>query len=69
MMLRWNNKQNSRVENAAVDAFISDLVAVCRKHNMSISHEDGHGAFEIESFSKDNIEWLSEAHDATDSQA
>ena len=26
-------------------AFLEDLVAVCRKHNMSLSHEDGHGNF------------------------
>jgi hypothetical protein len=69
MMLRWNTNKHIESENAAVDAFIEDLVTVYRKHNMSVSHEDGHGSFVIEPFSELNVEWISQAHDATDSQA
>jgi hypothetical protein len=29
-------------------AFLAAVDAVCKKHGFVISHEDGHGAFEIE---------------------
>lgn len=45
-----------------VDAFLADIEAVFRKHGMSISHQDGHGAFEIEPLSEHNIEWLRAAY-------
>lgn len=38
--------------------FLKDVDEVCKKHNLSISHEDGHGAFLIERYNKNNIEWL-----------
>lgn len=65
MMLRWNNKQQRAVQNDAVDAFIADLIKVFERHKMSISIEDGHAAFEIEPYSKENVRWLSKANDAT----
>jgi hypothetical protein len=34
---------------------------VCRRHGLSLSHEDCHGAFIVENYSKDNIEWLKDA--------
>jgi hypothetical protein len=27
------------------EAFLKDLIEVCKKHNLSISHEDSHGGF------------------------
>ena len=44
-----------------VEEFLQEIEEVCRKHNMSISHEDGHGAFIIEKFDEFNIKWLKEA--------
>ncbi|QXN69904.1 hypothetical protein MAWWA_93 [Bacillus phage vB_BspH_Mawwa] len=41
-----------------VEKFLEEIEKVCRKHNMSISHEDGHGAFIIEKFDEFNISWL-----------
>ena len=38
--------------------FLEDIKSVCQKHNMSISHEDWHGAFIIEDYSEENIDWL-----------
>lgn len=38
--------------------FIEDIDSVCKKHNLSISHEDYHGKFIIEEYSEANIEWL-----------
>jgi hypothetical protein len=29
----------------AVDIFLAEIVEVCKKHGMSISHEDDHGGF------------------------
>ena len=38
--------------------FLEDIKKVCEKHNLSISHEDGHGAFIVEDYNDRNIEWL-----------
>ena len=38
--------------------FLEDIKTVCKKHNLSISHEDYHGAFFIEEYNEDNIKWL-----------
>lgn len=46
-----------------VKLFIEDIETVCKKHNMSISHEDEHGAFIIKSFNQGNIDWLKDAFD------
>ena len=41
--------------------FFEDIKKVCQKHNRSISHEDGHGAFIIEEYNEFNINCLEEA--------
>ncbi|MEE1301719.1 MAG: hypothetical protein UHD64_02960 [Bacteroidales bacterium] len=38
--------------------FLEDIDMVCKKHNLSISHEDYMGAFLIEEYSEENIHWL-----------
>jgi hypothetical protein len=38
--------------------FIEDVKKACKKHGLSISHEDGWGAFIIETYLESNIEWL-----------
>jgi len=38
--------------------FLNDLVAVCKKHNLSLSHEDNQGAFLIDEYKQGNIDWL-----------
>jgi hypothetical protein len=40
------------------DAFLDDLVQVYRRHDMSLSHEDEHGAFIIERYRLANENWL-----------
>lgn len=62
-MKRWHGPKGLYVEAPDIDAFMVEIAAVCVKHKMSISHEDGQGAFEIEHFDKDNIMWLQAAHD------
>jgi hypothetical protein len=43
------------------EAFFAEIKAVFKKYNLSISHEDGYGAFIIEPFSQFNFEWLCRA--------
>lgn len=64
MSERWIDELGDRGEAPEVDAFIADVIAVCRRHGMSIGHEDGHGAFKIEDFDDSNSQWLGEAFDA-----
>lgn len=44
------------------EAFLKDLQDVCRNHNLSLAHEDGHGAFIVEAFNEENLSWLNNAH-------
>ena len=60
-MERWDNLNGERVESEKVDAFIAEIVAVCKRHGMSISHEDGHGGFLIGAFNEDDANWLASA--------
>ena len=41
-----------------MESFLKDIDAVCRKHRLSISHEDGQGSFVIEAYKSSNIDWL-----------
>lgn len=38
--------------------FIEDIIEVYKKHNLSLSHEDGHGAFIVDDYDQYNIDWL-----------
>ncbi len=61
----WDELANERIETPKemID-FFNDIDEVCKKHGLSISHDDGyaHGSFEIEEYNKRNIEWLREAN-------
>lgn len=69
MSQRWHIHEVSNATNSRVDEFLKDIEQVCRKHGMSIGHEDGHGtygAFVVsENLREDDIEWLNNAHVAT----
>ena len=41
-----------------VKRYLHELIEVSRRHNMSLSHEDNHGAFIVEKFTEDNAHWL-----------
>lgn len=45
------------------EAFLREYKDLCKKYNISLSHEDGHGAFILENYDEDNIEWVSYAID------
>ena len=51
-----NNKE--RIKN-----FMRDYEELCIKHGMSLSHEDCQGAFIIDEYNKDNVEWVKSALD------
>jgi len=62
-MERWNGKQSKRVVAPDIDAFIEELRILCKKHNITIGHEDGHGAFEFYAYSDDDMDWIQHGHD------
>lgn len=64
-MKRWNSNKREHVENPKVDAFLAEVWEICRKHGMSIGHEDGHGSFIIQPLDAKNQQWLFEAADET----
>ena len=51
-----NIESAKRVEN-----FLDELMVLYTKYNVSISHEDGHGGFIIESDCDYNEEWIKDA--------
>ena len=62
--MRWDSKNRQNVEAPDVDAFLKELIEVCRKHGMHLGHEDAHGAFLVHRGPPDkhDEEWLLEAH-------
>jgi hypothetical protein len=63
MTLRWSTKDRMKVERPEIDAFLKEIAEVCVRHGLSISHEDGHGAFLIENVGEGYMDWLNDAHD------
>ena len=64
MTKRWDARTSKFVETVeGVDAFLADLLAVCERHNMTLSHEDTHGAFVVllKSPDEEHRAWLQEA--------
>lgn len=60
-MERYNRNTKTSAENPKVEKFINELIAVCKKHGLSLSHEDDQGSFVVEPYSDSNIEWLNDA--------
>lgn len=59
---KWNIKDGKFVETPQnIIDFYNEIDEVCKKYNLSISHEDGHGAFIVEEYDKKNIEWLKDS--------
>jgi hypothetical protein len=55
---RWIREEATNGEFPLVDAFLMEVIEVCKKYGMSISHEDSQGAFVIEPLNQENIRWL-----------
>lgn len=55
----WDiNKKKEVDPPERVKIFLKEYEELCRRHNVSISHEDQHGGFIIEAYSDDNIDCL-----------
>ena len=63
MNRRWNRVTKQYGENLTVDAFLADIVEVCRRHRLSLAHEDREGAFIVEPLCPENIDWVFHAFD------
>lgn len=62
-MKNWDCTKNEYVETSKeLKRFFKDIENICKKHGFSISHEDGHGAFEIERYKDINIHFLYNAN-------
>lgn len=62
-MQRWNIATGEDHESKRIDAFLQEIAEVCKKHGLSISHEDAHGAFVIEKYDDGDVKRLFAAHD------
>lgn len=56
---------NANGQTPKVAAFLAEVLAICDKHKLSISHEDKQGAFEIVPINFEDRDWLSAADDKT----
>ena len=62
-MKHWIIKpEKEELEYLPSETFFDEIEAVCKKYGLSISHEDGWGAFEIVPFDEECIEWLRAAN-------
>lgn len=45
----WHTILRTQATSEKYEAFVAEIQSVCERHKMTISHEDGHGAFIVES--------------------
>ena len=58
-MKSWSIIKSEEIETPEeVINFLNEIDDICKKYNLSISHEDCHGAFIIERYDNFNIKWL-----------
>lgn len=58
-MKSWDIIKSEEIETPKeVINFLNEIENICKKYNLSISHEDGHGGFIIEKYDSYNIKWL-----------
>jgi len=62
-----NPEKPAGLESGAAhrERFLRALAAVCREFQLSLGHEDKHGAFEIHPYRDEYITWLLDASDRT----
>jgi hypothetical protein len=62
-MMRWDRGLGSQTQDDDVDAFLLEVIQVCRKHGFALGHEDEHGGFRVQKHPNPDWErWLLEAH-------
>jgi hypothetical protein len=56
---RWDRVGRCEIESpAAVEAFLSEYEALCRKHELCLAHEDDGGGFIVERLRNKTISWV-----------
>lgn len=59
----WFDPAKAKPSPVPIVKFLRDIITVCKKHNLSIAHEDNGGAFLVEEFKRENILWIQAARD------
>lgn len=60
-MKNWDLNKRDYIETPNnIKNFIKEIETICKKYNLSISHEDSHGAFIITKYDDTNIKWLND---------
>lgn len=55
----WDKVQQKRIPcPSEVEKFFKDYVALCKKHNLCLSHEDSEGSFKVVAYRDYNIQWV-----------
>lgn len=58
-MKNWSLIKNDDIETPEnIIKFLNEITKIYKKYNLSLSHEDCHGAFIIEKYDETNIKWL-----------
>ena len=58
----WDVYMGDLVEMPAeMQAFLTDIEAVCRKYGLSLAHEDEQGGFIVEELKERNLRWVAGA--------
>lgn len=58
-MKNWSLIENDDIETPKnIINFLNEITKIYKKYNLSLSHEDSHGAFIIENYDEYNIKWL-----------
>ena len=57
---RYGNDRDKKVKD-----FIKEIIKISKKFELSISHEDQHGGFQIENYDDCFTAWLNQASDRT----
>lgn len=53
-----NNIEPLTDQEVNIDCFFIELERLCKKYNISITHEDYHGAFILEEFDSEKMEYI-----------
>lgn len=49
---------DSDVHKKRTEAFLNELTELCKKHKISIAHEDGWGAFLMRDYNSVEMQWM-----------
>lgn len=61
-MESWNVKTKKFIPTPEKQIkFVEEIESICKKYELSISHEDSQGSFIIDKFNQYNIKWLQSA--------